>query len=237
MIRMLGRLSAVGVQSVRERGYYGDGGGLYLRVAPGGAGWIMKAKPDPAAVMADLRVLDRKLSNAFKTESNDPDAMQLRFSVALTAVANFLTGGAGIDEEIAHKFIELASGMKEGSLPFLHPPKANGRTYDSQALWAHRACVVIGLECILRSRKKKLQEAARYIAKEYPDFNRLKGNPSHSLATSIISWRRYFGEGRGYEYFRAKMAEHYQSRDPTKMFEYGESVLKQTAKVVAQAAL
>jgi len=187
MIRMLGRLSAVGVQSVRERGYYGDGGGLYLRVAPGGAGWIMKAKPDPAAVMADLGVLERKLSNAFKTESNDPDAMQLRFSVALTAFANLLTGGAGIDEEIAHKFIELASGMKEGSLPFLHPPKANGRTYDSQVIWNYRCYVVIGLECIVRSGKMKLREAARYIAKEYPVFKRLKRNPSHSLATSIIS--------------------------------------------------
>src|SRR5262249_19718217 len=61
-------------------------------------------EPDPAAVMADLRVLESKLSNAFKTESNDPDAMQLRYSVALTAVANFLKG-AGIEEKIAHKFI------------------------------------------------------------------------------------------------------------------------------------
>jgi Arm DNA-binding domain len=43
MTRILGRLSAVRVQSVRKRGYYGDGGGLYLRVAPGGAkGWIFR---------------------------------------------------------------------------------------------------------------------------------------------------------------------------------------------------
>jgi hypothetical protein len=43
MTRMLGRLPAVRVQSVRQRGYYGDGGGLYLRVAPGGAkGWIFR---------------------------------------------------------------------------------------------------------------------------------------------------------------------------------------------------
>src|SRR5258707_10855536 len=43
MARILGRLSAVRVQGVRERGYYGDGGGLYLRVAPGGAkGWIFR---------------------------------------------------------------------------------------------------------------------------------------------------------------------------------------------------
>ena len=43
MTRMLGRLSAVRVQSARKPGYYGDGGRLYLRVAPGGAkGWIFR---------------------------------------------------------------------------------------------------------------------------------------------------------------------------------------------------
>ena len=43
MARMLGRLSAVKVQGIRKPGYYGDGGGLYLRVAPGGAkGWIFR---------------------------------------------------------------------------------------------------------------------------------------------------------------------------------------------------
>ena len=236
MIRMLGPLSALWMQSVGERGYYGDGGGLYLRVAPGGAGWIMKAKPDPAAVMADLRVLERKLSNAFKTESNDPDAMQLRFSVALTAVANFLTGGAGIDEEIAHKFIELASAIKEGSIPFLRSPKASGRTYGSQVIWNYRCYVVIGLECIVRSGKMKLQEAARYIAKEYPVFNRLKRNPSDSLATSIISWRRYFDEGRGYEHLRARMEMFYQPCDPAEMFERAKRALKGAAEETARGA-
>ena len=186
--------------------------------------------------IANLIVLESKLLRAFKTESNDPDAMRLRYSVALKDVANCLWR-TGIEEEIAHKFIELASAVKEGRIPFLRRQKASGRTYDSEVIWNYRCYVVIGLGCIVRSGKMKLQEAARYIAKEYPVFNRLKRNPSRSLATSIISWRRYFGEGRGYEYFRAKMAEHYQSRDPTKMFEYGESVLKQTAKVVAQAAL
>src|SRR5262249_17830415 len=43
MTRMLGRLSALRVQSVRKPGYYGDGGGLYLRAAPGGSkGWIFR---------------------------------------------------------------------------------------------------------------------------------------------------------------------------------------------------
>jgi hypothetical protein len=40
---MLHRLSAVGVDATKTPGYYADGGGLYLRVAPGGTrAWIFR---------------------------------------------------------------------------------------------------------------------------------------------------------------------------------------------------
>jgi hypothetical protein len=40
---MLHRLSAVGVGAIKRPGYYADGGGLYLRVAPGGTrAWIFR---------------------------------------------------------------------------------------------------------------------------------------------------------------------------------------------------
>jgi hypothetical protein len=188
------------------------------------------------AAIANLIVLESRLVRAFKTESNDPDAMQLRYSVALTAVANSLWR-AGIEEEIAHKFIVLASAIKEGSIPFLRPQKASGRTYDSQVIWNYRCYVVIGLECILRSEKMKLQDAARYIAKEYPVFNRLKRNPSDSLATSIISWRRYFDEGKGYEYLRATMDMFYQPCDSAEMFERAKRALRSAAEDAARAPL
>jgi integrase len=43
MARMIHRLSAVGVSATRAPGYYADGGGLYLRVAPGGTrAWIFR---------------------------------------------------------------------------------------------------------------------------------------------------------------------------------------------------
>ena len=43
MARMLHRLSAVGVDATKAPGYYADGGGLYLRVAPGGTrAWIFR---------------------------------------------------------------------------------------------------------------------------------------------------------------------------------------------------
>ena len=156
--------------------------------------------------------------------------------VALTAVANFLEK-SDVKNEIAHKFAELASFIQEGSLPFLRPPTAGGRTYDSQAFWVPRAYAVVGLECILRSGKMNLRDAAKYIAKKYPVFNRLKRDPSDSLPTSIISWRRYYNEGRGYEYVREEMAKHYEPLPPDEMFEYAKAFLQKAAKIVAQAAL
>ena len=43
MTRMLGRLSAVRVQSARKRGYYGDGGGLFLQISRfGTASWVFR---------------------------------------------------------------------------------------------------------------------------------------------------------------------------------------------------
>jgi hypothetical protein len=178
--------------------------------------------------MAELRVLESKLSNAFEAEADYANAMQVRYTVALTAVANFLMS-AGIEEKIAHKFIELASAIKGGNIPFL-PPKTSGPTYDSEVIWNYRCYVVIGLECILRSREMKLQEAARYIAKKYPVFNRLKRNPSYSLATSIISWRRYFNEGKGYEHLRAHMDSFYQPCDSAEMFERAKRALREAAE-------
>jgi hypothetical protein len=82
----------------------------------------------------------------------------------------------------------------------------------------------------------KKQEAAKYIAKKYPVFNRLKRNSSHSLAKSIISWRRYYNEGRGNERQREQMAKHYEPRPPDEMFKHAETVLQKAAETVAQAA-
>ena len=43
MGRGLHRLSAIGVAGRKRPGYYVDGGGLYLRVAPGGSkGWVFR---------------------------------------------------------------------------------------------------------------------------------------------------------------------------------------------------
>src|SRR5437660_8925041 len=45
MARTIGKLTAMGVTQARRRGYYGDGGGLYLQVSASGAkSWVFRFK-------------------------------------------------------------------------------------------------------------------------------------------------------------------------------------------------
>src|SRR6516225_1625651 len=42
-----GKLTAIAVQRAKRRGYYNDGGGLYLRVAEGGSkSWVFRFRAD-----------------------------------------------------------------------------------------------------------------------------------------------------------------------------------------------
>jgi integrase len=45
MARTIGKLTALAATQARRRGYYGDGGGLYLQISPGGAkSWVFRFK-------------------------------------------------------------------------------------------------------------------------------------------------------------------------------------------------
>jgi hypothetical protein len=154
-----------------------------------------------AAVMDDLAATTQTLRTVFfsPTKSKAPDdadriiTLQSRHVVALGAIAEFLRRSGG-GEDIARRFLELAdaiSGLRKGivadlvrpAIPFSRPP-------DGVVDWAYRHEVVIGLECIVRSgRKKTLKEAAKYISKKYPAFERLKRNDKDNLASAILSWR------------------------------------------------
>jgi integrase len=47
MARMIGKLTALDVSRAKRRGYYGDGGGLYLVVGPnGGKSWVFRFRKD-----------------------------------------------------------------------------------------------------------------------------------------------------------------------------------------------
>src|SRR6266446_10526014 len=128
-----------------------------------------------------LESLRRKLRKAFRKDGNDETiTLQDRYVDALDHVAEFL-GRAGIDEDIAGKFEELAHAiwaLRYGTVAkSVRPAKVGGQGPDGVKVWLLRADVAIGMECILKSQKKKKRDAAEYIAKKYPIFDRLKRKP------------------------------------------------------------
>src|SRR5690348_5896460 len=47
MARTIGKLTALAVERAKRRGYYGDGGGLFLQVSTGGSkSWVFRYKAD-----------------------------------------------------------------------------------------------------------------------------------------------------------------------------------------------
>lgn len=200
----------------------------------------MTTKPDPAAVIANLEVLTNKLCDVFEAKADYANAMQDRYVVALKAFVIFLDR-SGVNEDIAHKFAELASAIHElrwGAVAdFLRPAVVGGRGPDGEAVWTCRKYVVIGLECILRSQKMKNKEkAAEHIADKYPIFDRLKRNPRASLPKSILSWRRIIISGR-----KGDVGTLYKFFEPhdlpsDEMFARGERALAKAAEETAKAS-
>ena len=164
--------------------------------------------------------------------------------VALVNVAKFLSR-SGVGEDVVQKFIELGGAISElrnGTVADVLLPTSfgSGRGPDGTVVWSLKADVVIGLECILRSRKMKQQEAAKHIAKRYPAFNRLKRNPRDSLAGSTLSWRRLVNEGKvpeseDIQTHQRKFFEQLGDRRPGEMFALGEQLLAEAADRVTKA--
>jgi hypothetical protein len=85
-------------------------------------------------------------------------------------------------------------------------------------------------------------QAAEYVAKKYPIFDRLKRKPGASLTTSILSWRDRINAGKVPEginmpdqrsFFQQHRSNHL---SPTEMFALGEHVLREAAKDTTRAA-
>ena len=113
---------------------------------------------------------------------------------------------------------------------------------DGLIVWSYRHDVVIGLECILRSRKieGKKRGAAKYIADNYPDFDRLKRDADNSLAVSIVSWRRLFKEknvpeSEDFQQRQSEFFERHGELSPAEMFELGKQHLALAAELTTRA--
>jgi hypothetical protein len=156
------------------------------------------------SLAADFETLKQNLQAGFFGDPTKPGgdrviALQARYTLALANVAKFLERN-GCDKDVAGKFIELGAAiieLRHGTIAdVLRPANVGGRGPDGLALWSRRAMVATAIEGILKSRKMNKQKAAEYVAQKYPVFDRLKHNPGDSLASAILSWRRYVKEGK-----------------------------------------
>jgi hypothetical protein len=157
----------------------------------------VSAKTD--VVMAALEAMTRGLHFVFRTPEkpgvNHVTAVQARYALALADnVAKFMRD-AGVGDDIAQRFEELATailGLRRGIVTDpVRAAEIGGRSSDGLTAWLLRADIVLGLECLIRSQKfNTLKKAAQHVAKRFPkEFDRLKRNPGDDLASSILSWR------------------------------------------------
>jgi hypothetical protein len=205
--------------------------------------------PNPAAVMANRAELIQKLRLWLLSPNKaGPEeyiiTLQSRYVAAVAEFAHFLTAAG--EKDLALKIMVLEDALRSlryGKVELLQPAQGVGRGPDGMVLWSLREDVDIGLECFLISRKFKTKEkAAKYIADEYPVFDRLKRNPSDSLTTSILSWRRRIKEGKVPEAeavraHRRSLFEQYggDNRSPDEMFALGKQLLAEAAELTTKA--
>jgi hypothetical protein len=198
---------------------------------------------DPAVVMASLAALLIERLRVLQSPHDDVITLQSHYAVALWAVAKFLDKAG--EKDLALKIIVLEDALvqlRHGTVAdVVRPTSADTRGPDGILLWSQRHEVVKGLECILRSRKMKtIESAAKYIAKNYPAFDRLKRNTDASLPTSIASWRSGIRKGKvpGAEDMLAherSFFEQYGDLPPTEMFELAKQLLAQAAERTTKA--
>jgi hypothetical protein len=205
--------------------------------------------PNLAAVMRNreelIHQLRRWLLSPNKAGPDDIITLQARYVAALGEVETFLRAAG--EDDLALKFVGLAGAigeLRKGTVAdVVRPTPAGGASPDGIMVWSLREDVVIGLECILKSGKKKtLDKAAQYIADKYPVFNQLKRNSTHSLDTSILSWRRYINNGevpeaetvlaRQHSFFERHGGD---DCSPAEMFALGEQLLAEVADRTTKA--
>ena len=203
----------------------------------------MTSRGEPT-LEADFEKLKQDLQKVFYGSPTKPGgdrvlALQARYTLALAILAKFLERYGCKD--VADRFTELGAALIEQrwtTADGIRRAKAGGDPPDGLALWSRRAMVVEGLECILKSGKMTLKNAAKYIANNYPVFDRLKRHPDRSLSTSIISWRRAIREGKNIPAIEEILAHQHRvlQGDPAVMFARGEQLLAEAAEDTTKAA-
>jgi hypothetical protein len=206
---------------------------------------------DPTAterLVRDLETLTNNLEFAFsgsiKPTADPIRVLQIRYVVALSAIAAFLER-CDVQGDITRKFVELADailGLRHGGATnLLRRAKTGGRGPDGHIVWGLRADVCIAHECFVRAGQNR-DKAASEIADKYPEFERLKRNPGATLKGSILSWRKHITKGDvpaaaerlacEREFFEAR-----RNLAREEIRAEGEKLLRQVAPIAAQAAI
>jgi hypothetical protein len=99
-----GKLTALAVTRAKERGTYGDGGGLYLQVARGGTkSWILRFKRDGktrhlglgSLSIVSLREARQRAINARRLLLDGQDPIERKFALASAETSNGFGAGVG----------------------------------------------------------------------------------------------------------------------------------------------
>lgn len=196
----------------------------------------------------DISTLINNLRWAFsrtKADAPQPLTLQSQYVVALAEIAKFLERRPGIEKSIPRKFVELADAvraLRHGTVAdALRPANVGGRGPDGYVVWAGRAEVCKALECLHKS-GQSVPAAAKYIAKSYPVFSRLKRNDKDALDKAILSWRKHINNGTAPTAddiisHERKFFEGCGELNSKQMLELGESILRQAAQQTECAAI
>jgi hypothetical protein len=110
----------------------------------------------------------------------------------------------GVGNDVAEKFAELGQmffDLQRGQQhPVLKKQNFRNRSPDRSDVWVVRARAVNGLDWLICSGIKSIQQAAARAVKEAPNLDRVLENNSEKgkadLVASLISWRKALKSGR-----------------------------------------
>ena len=146
--------------------------------------------------------LDKRLNEAFKFDAATPETVEAkrnRLSSALMSVAIFVSKVIG--QVHGGCFFELSVALADlniGTIPnLLKASKKDSRTLDPTSLWCARAIVAARVFQLKKSKGRlSWKEAARQVAKDYPEIRQLLGKKAKDPATTIYNWHKEFSAKR-----------------------------------------
>jgi hypothetical protein len=144
------------------------------------------------AMMLDLQELDREKSRVHSTTVGNTRARCIKTLTMLGGYLRLLAGGTEASaciDRILVALLDLEIGITDPLLKAVGTNKG-----DPAYIWLARMETVLALERFIRSGTSR-EQAARQVARRYPELARLKRGENRDLASSILSWQVRFMNG------------------------------------------